>query len=150
MNEMTKQKSLANSHFKHKAGIVTSTVCPNSVCGSSGHNSYQIIYFKTTIDTLCSLAEKMINRSLQLLINGQKHKNGAKQTTTMEYKTSDPKVEWQAFTNFWGRRQQFDENISVFSHLGLLIYKSIYILNLFSDNVVDLYCILNRLCLRDF
>lgn len=68
----------------------------------------------------------------------------------MEYKTSDPKVEWQAFTNFWGRRQQFDENISVFSHLGLLIYKSIYILNLFSDIVVDLYCILNRLCLRDF
>lgn len=30
------------------------------------------------------------------------------------------------------------------------LFTSTYILNLFSDNVVDSYCILNRLCLRSF
>lgn len=56
---MANQKSPANMHFKHKAGIVTFTTCHIFVLGASGHNLCQIIYlfyFKTTIDTLCSWA----------------------------------------------------------------------------------------------
>lgn len=62
----------------------------------------------------------------------------------------DSEAELWSFTYFWERRQQFDEDISLFYHSGILIYKSIYILNVLSDYVVDQYCILNRLCLRGF